>query len=360
VELVYELQRRSPSDPSQPRGLYQVLHTGQPEFHPEISEDMLMNSLNEEQFNLIRDLGVKSVITMPIMSRDQALGVISFVMAESNRHYSQADLELTNQLANRAALAVDNARLYHGATKLNDELEQRVINRTAELEVANKELAAFSYSVSHDLRSPLRSIDGFSQALLEDYHDSLNKEAQNYLERIRTASQRMAQLIDDLLMLSRMTRSHMHRERVNLSEQAQLIVNELQEIEPDRQVTWTITPGITVEADRQLIWAVLENLLGNAWKFTGKRSAAHIEFGVTRQPDEEQVYFVQDNGAGFDMTYAEKMFGAFQRLHSLAEFPGTGIGLATVQRIIHRHGGRIWAEGEVDEGATFYFTLNSG
>ncbi|MEW5957485.1 MAG: PAS domain S-box protein, partial [Chloroflexota bacterium] len=240
--------------------------------------------------------------------------------------------------------------------QLNAELEQRVRERTAQLEAANKELEAFAYSVSHDLRAPLRGIDGFSQALLEDYAANLDDEGQRYLQRVRAASQRMADLIDDLLALSRITRSEMRRETVDLSELAQAVVEELRQAEPERRVKVVIAAALVVQADERLLRAVLENLLGNAWKFTARQSQAHIEFGAMKQQS-QTVYFVRDNGAGFDMAYADKLFGAFQRLHTPAEFSGSGIGLATVQRIIHRHGGRIWAEGAVEQGATFYFTL---
>lgn len=224
------------------------------------------------------------------------------------------------------------------------------------LEAANKELEAFSYSVSHDLRAPLRSIDGFSQALLEDYSEKLDVEGKDHLQRVRAATRRMAQLIDDMLNLSRVTRSEMQREKVDLSTLAQTIAAELKKTQPERHVTFVIAPGLVAEGDARLLRAVLENLFSNAYKFTRKQPQAKIEFGLTRQ-DGQPVYFVRDNGAGLDMAYADKLFGVFQRLHGIAEFEGTGIGLATVQRIIHRHGGRIWAEGAVEKGATIYFTL---
>jgi light-regulated signal transduction histidine kinase (bacteriophytochrome) len=241
-------------------------------------------------------------------------------------------------------------------SELNAGLERRVIERTTQLEAANKELEAFSYSVSHDLRAPLRSIDGFSQVLLEDYMDKLDAAGQDALKRVRAAAQRMAQLIDDMLKLSRVTRSEMRLETVDLSAMAHAVLAELQRTQPERQVDCDIAEGIVAKGDTQLLRAVLENLLGNAWKFTGKQSCARIEFGKT-QHEGETTYFVRDNGAGFDMAFVNKLFGAFQRLHPVEEFPGTGIGLATVQRIIHRHGGRVWAEGALAQGATFYFTL---
>jgi PAS domain S-box-containing protein len=247
--------------------------------------------------------------------------------------------------------------------RLNSELEHRVEIRTRELaaertklEAANKELEAFSYSVSHDLRAPLRSIDGFSRILLEDYADKLDEEGRENLETVRAASQRMALLIDDMLQLSRITRSEMRRERVDLSAIVREIAAELQRTEPERRVEIVIQPDLFASADGRLVRIVLENLLGNAWKFTGREPEARIEVGRARVPD-GPAFFVRDNGVGFDMTYVHKLFGAFQRLHTTAEFPGTGVGLATVQRVVHRHGGRVWADGRPGRGAAFYFTL---
>jgi PAS domain S-box-containing protein len=235
---------------------------------------------------------------------------------------------------------------------LNRDLEHRV----AELNALNRELESFSYSVSHDLRAPLRGIDGFSQALLEEYEDKLDDKGKGYLRRVRAASQRMGELIDDLLNLSRVTRREMRREAVDLSALARAIGAQLQKAHPDRRVDLVVAPGLSAEGDPHLLRVVLENLLGNAWKFTGARARARVEFGGALH-EGTTAYCVRDNGVGFDMAYAGKLFGAFQRLHAMTEFPGTGIGLATVQRIVHRHGGRVWAEGEVDKGATFYFTL---
>jgi light-regulated signal transduction histidine kinase (bacteriophytochrome) len=227
----------------------------------------------------------------------------------------------------------------------------------AQAEAVNRELEAFSYSVAHDLRAPLRSIDGFSQALLEDSADKLDEEGRRYLRFVRESAQQMAQLIDGLLTLSRVTRSEIARERADLSALARASIARLQRSQPDRRVDVVIREGLEGEGDPQLLTVVLDNLVGNAWKFTGKRDEARIEFGASSN-DRRPVYFVRDNGAGFDMTFADKLFGVFQRLHGAAEFEGTGVGLATVQRIVHRHGGRVWAEGEVNGGATFYFTLN--
>ena len=243
--------------------------------------------------------------------------------------------------------------------ELNEDLRKRAIEVEAfnrQLEAVNKELESFSYSVSHDLRAPLRGIDGFSQALLEDYSEKLDESGRDFLQRIRASTQRMGQLIDDMLNLSRVTRSEMRREGVDLSALADRIVKDLQEKQPERQVEFLIAPGLMTDGDAQLLKVALENLLGNAWKFTGKHSPARIEFGATKVQG-KLAYFVRDDGTGFDMTYAGKLFIPFQRLHPLTDFPGTGIGLATVRRIIQKHGGGVWAEGKVGKGATFYFTL---
>lgn len=234
--------------------------------------------------------------------------------------------------------------------------KEEVEKKTHQLQVYVNELEAFSYSVSHDLRAPLRSIDGFSQVLLEDYSDKLDDEGKDYLQRVRSASQHMAELIDDLLKLSRVTRCEMGSTNVDLSVLAKTITAEFREKEPERDVQFTIAPGLVVRGDANLLRIALENLLGNAWKFSSGREHARIEMGYARN-NGHSAYYVRDNGAGFNMDYTDKLFGVFQRLHSDKEFEGTGIGLATVQRIISRHGGTIWAEGAVGRGATFYFRL---
>jgi light-regulated signal transduction histidine kinase (bacteriophytochrome) len=241
--------------------------------------------------------------------------------------------------------------------RLNADLEHRVAERTAQLEAANKELEAFAYSVSHDLRAPLRSIEGFGQALQEDYAGYLDDQGLDYLNRIRSASKRMGLLIDDLLELSRLTRGEVHRKKLNLTAMARRVLEEFQRAEPERKVEWSVEEKLTARADERLVTAVLENLLGNAWKFTSRRKEAKIEFGACAAPEGERAFCVRDNGAGFNMDHADKLFHAFQRLHTMQEFPGNGIGLATAQRIIHRHGGRVWAEGKPENGAAFYFTL---
>jgi signal transduction histidine kinase len=253
------------------------------------------------------------------------------------------------------------SRLFNNAVfsvkEAHDNLEQKVHERTQQMEVAIKELEAFSYSVSHDLRAPLRSIDGFSQILLEEHNAQLDAQGQDYLRRVRLASQRMEQLINDMIKLSRVTRTEINIEKVNLTRIAWSVINELQESNPQRHVDVRIADDLEDNADSRLMHIMLENLLGNAWKFTQKQSAAVIEFGCTKE-GKKKIYFVRDNGAGFDMTYMDKLFTPFQRLHTAEDYPGTGIGLATVRRIIHRHEGNIWAEGQVGKGATFYFTLH--
>ena len=240
---------------------------------------------------------------------------------------------------------------------LNAELGIRVEQRTAELERANKNLEAFTYSVSHDLRSPLRALSGFSEALVEEYGDSLDETGRGYAGRIQAASARMAALIDDLLQLSRVSRAEMNVRPVDLSAEVADLVEELRLREPGRRVRVTVEDGVWVRADRILIRSVVQNLVENAWKFTARHDDATIEFGTTTVEDAAVCCYVRDNGAGFDPAYAGKLFQPFQRLHSAAEFPGTGVGLASVQRIIERHGGRVWAEGAVDQGATFCFTV---
>jgi len=241
--------------------------------------------------------------------------------------------------------------------QLNQDLERRVRERTAQLEATNRELEAFSYSVSHDLRAPLRSIDGFSRLVLEDYADKLDAEGKQHLQTVRAASQKMAHLIDDLLRLSQLNRGDLRRGQANLSEMAEQVADELRKAEPGRKVEFDIAPGCVVVGDASLLKIALQNILGNAWKYTGRKPVARIEFGSV-ETAEGPAFFVRDNGCGFDMQYSKRLFGAFQRLHTADEFPGTGIGLASVQRIICRHGGKVWIEGKVDQGTTLYFTLS--
>jgi len=298
-----------------------------------------LGEIHDLQFDLIRKDGTLFPVLLSATAINDRDG--NFLMSRSNMF----DITLRKKAEEEVH-------------QLNQELEKRVKERTSQLEAANKELEAFAYSVSHDLRTPLRSIDGFSQLLSEEYQDTVDAKGKNYLQRVRSASQYMAQLIDDMLNLSRVSRSEMTIGQVNLSEIAHEIANDLPDYQAERKVEFIIQEGIEVQGDNHLLRIVLENLLGNAWKFTSKHATARIEFGMQLQ-EEVPVYFIRDDGAGFNMEYAQKLFGAFQRIHSATEFPGTGIGLANVQRVIHRHGGKVWAESEVEKGTTFYFTLQA-
>ncbi|MBE0699885.1 MAG: GAF domain-containing protein [Anaerolineaceae bacterium] len=304
--------------------------------------------LRDEQGNVFQILSLAINITERKRSEKQ----LQVAQAELQRLFKEADR------SRQALLSVveDQKQTEEKIRQLNLELEQRVSERTVQLETANKELEAFAYSVSHDLRAPLRALNGFSEALLEDYYEQFDKQGRDYLNRIQDASRRMGQLIEDLLFLSRVTRREMAFHQVDLSNLVHEIAFELEKVNPLRKVTFQISPNLVVNADPNLIKIAMENLLNNAYKFTGNRKQAKIQVGASEQGG-ERVYFVKDNGTGFNMEYADKLFNPFQRLHTTKEFPGTGIGLVTVQRIIHRHGVRIWPEAAPGQGATFYFTL---
>jgi two-component system, sensor histidine kinase and response regulator len=288
--------------------------------------------------------------------RGYAVGAVDYLVKPVVPEFVRSKVAVFVELAKKNELLRRQAALLAQSEQAALELAETRAELVRELEHKNRELESFSYAVSHDLRAPLRRIDSFSRAVLESQGKRLDDEGRKFLSRVREASQQMSQLIDDVLYLSRVTRTELRDQEVDLSEVAELVVSRLQEGQPNRPVEVKIRPGVVVTGDGQLLKIALENLLQNAWKFTGKQAEPRIEFGVT-QTSGEPTYFIRDNGAGFEMTYAARLFGPFQRLHSQQEFPGSGIGLATVQRIIHRHGGKVWAEGLVGQGATFYFTL---
>ncbi|MEX1019726.1 MAG: GAF domain-containing protein [Litorilinea sp.] len=303
-------------------------------------------------------LDLRAFLAVPVVSnKGRSLGGLFFGSQEVGafaRHHQQ----LAEAVAAHAGVTLEKLLLQAEIEEHAATLETRVAERTAQLEQANSELEAFTYSVSHDLRAPLRGIDGFSQILLERYSDKLDERGTHYLTRIRAGTERMAQLINDLLELSRVTRKDIARRRVNLTRLAHNIIQEIQQNDPERQVRLEIADDLVAQGDEQLLGIVIHNLLDNAWKFTGKTPDPVIRFQHEQLDDGRTAFCISDNGAGFDMAYSNKLFGVFQRLHRAGEFPGTGVGLATVQRIIHRHHGEIWAESAPNQGARFWFTVD--
>jgi light-regulated signal transduction histidine kinase (bacteriophytochrome) len=334
--------------------------------------DIHAAGLSDCHIDILGQFQVRANLVVPLLQGRHLWGLLCIHQCRSPRQWQDTEIEFVQQIADHLAVGLHQAELLaelraeiaerqqaeDRTQALNQGLNQALIN----LKAVNHELEAFSYSVSHDLRAPLRSIDGFSQALLEDCAEQLDPTGQDYLRRIRAATQRMGLLIDDLLTLARVTRSDLHQESVNLSQMAETLCQHLQQRHPDRPVKFTIEPNLTVYGDSHLLQIVLDNLFNNAWKFTSQQIHPQISFGATvpdtTVPDSEiPVYFIRDNGVGFDMAFVDKLFKPFQRLHGMQEFPGNGVGLATVQRIIHRHGGQVWAEGALNQGSTFYFTL---
>lgn len=357
IKLAYELADRYPADRNAPRGVYEVIRTRKAELYHNIPDELIESiAQDQDHLRLIRELGLKSAIIVPLRSRDKIYGVLTLVQSDSGRLFDERDLEFTEELARRATLAIENTKLYKELQDINNELELRVSKRTLELEAINKELEAFSYSVSHDLRAPLRSIDGFSNKILKDYSQLFDEQGKDYFMRVKNASQHMGRLIDDLIKLAHLARIEMYMEKINLSAIARSIASELNESNPERKASFHIQDGLIATGDRNLLQIAMQNLISNAWKYSKNQPHTKIEFGAIRNGG-QPVYFVRDNGIGFDMRYVDKLFGAFQRLHSVSEFEGTGIGLATVQRIIRRHQGTIWAESEVNKGTTFFFSI---
>ncbi len=318
-----------------------MLHR-RPAVIPDIYEDARI------PFDAYRPTFVKSLVMAPIRT-DDPIGAIGIYWADP--HFAtDTEVELLQALANTTAVAMENVRLL-------TELEQRVEERTRQLAVANRELETFSYSVSHDLQAPLRHIKGYVEILKSEHLNAFDHQTQEYFKRIEGSTTRMGELIGDLLRLARFARVEMQSERVNLSDFARGFADELHKGSPTRAVEFKIQDTVEAAGDGSLLRIVLENLIGNAWKFTSKKEKAVIEFGSVLQPDGSNPYFVKDNGTGFNMQYAGRLFSPFQRLHGESEFEGNGIGLATVDKIVRRHGGRIWVEAAPEAGATFFFTL---
>jgi two-component system, sensor histidine kinase and response regulator len=288
--------------------------------------------------------------------RGYAVGAVDYLVKPVVPEFVRSKVAVFVELAKKSEQLRRQTQLLQASEQEARDLAEVRAVLVRDLEHKNRELESFSYAVSHDLRAPLRRIESFSRAVQESQGDRLDDAGRHYLDRVREASQQMSRLIDDVLYLARVTGADMREQEVDLSGLVTLLLDRIREAEPDRKVEVKVRPGVTAAADGQLLRIALANLLENAWKFTARTPDARIEFGVTNAGG-EPTYFVRDNGAGFDMAYADRLFGPFQRLHRASEFPGTGIGLATVQRIVHRHGGRVWAEGMLGQGATFHFTI---
>ena len=326
-----------------------VLDTGDALVIPRISPPQIRDITTDERAKFTQRIGMHSVLLVALRVGGNPIGVLNLVRHDPQRPpYDDTDRDLAQTLADHAAVAITNARL------LRQQHEQLRLAKEA-AESASRELEAFSYSVAHDLRTPLRAISGHVGILNQDFGDRLDAAAKHSLRRITTGAEHMGQLIDALLDLSRVSRTQLSQGSVNLTELAQTVIGQLRAAEPTRVVEVVIGEGLRANGDEPLLRALLDNLLGNAWKFSAERAPARIELG--QLTGEAPVYFVRDNGAGFDLANAERLFAPFQRFHSASEFPGTGIGLATAARIVRRHGGRIWAEAAVNQGATFFFTL---
>jgi signal transduction histidine kinase len=372
MQWARDFQARFKEKAAAPHGVAHVMRTGKAKIYTDIPDSMLIALAQDaEHFKILQELGLASAMVVPLVARERTLGAITFASENPAKRYTQEDLSFAEELARRAALGIDNARLYSDAQsalrevqsktdeiqRLNSELEQRVQERTAELEMTVKELEAFTYSISDDMRGPLRAIDGFSRVLMEEYPDKMDAEGNRLLNIIRSNARSMSELIDGLLAFSHLGRQPLDQADINMEDLAQSVFNEVQAANRERQVVLELQALPPAFGDRTMIRQILYNLISNAFKFTRPKPNPAIEIGFV-EGGHQNTYYVRDNGVGFDMQYSSKLFGVFQRVHNVDEFEGSGVGLALVQRMVLRNGGRVWAEGKVGEGATFYFSLS--